>query len=91
MSFVRAADRAWAQTGKAGKVDVILATHGHGDHTGDVSELAKRTGATVLGPAGLIATIIDLGWVAPEKARVTRASSAPSSWTRGKPHTRRRT
>ena len=76
MSFLRAADRAWAQTGKAGKVDVILATHGHGDHTGDVSELAKRTGATVLGPAGLIATIIDLGWVAPEKARVTRASSA---------------
>ena len=51
-----------------GKVDVILVTHGHGDHTGDVSELAKRTGATVLGPAGLIATMIDLGWVAPDKA-----------------------
>src|SRR3989442_13462898 len=43
-------------------------THGHGDHTGDVSELAKRTGATVLGPAGLIATMIDLGWVVPDKA-----------------------
>jgi len=52
----------------AGKVDVILMTHGHGDHTGDVSELAKRTGATVLGPAGLIATMIDLGWVVPDKA-----------------------
>src|SRR6266849_8728707 len=51
-----------------GKVDVILVTHGHGDHTGDVSELAKRTGATVLGPAGLIATMIDLGWVVPDKA-----------------------
>ncbi|MBI1727076.1 MAG: MBL fold metallo-hydrolase, partial [Candidatus Rokubacteria bacterium] len=51
-----------------GKVDVILVTHGHGDHTGDVSELAKRTGATVLGPAGLMATIVDLGWVPPEKA-----------------------
>ncbi len=50
-----------------GKVDVILVTHGHGDHTGDVSELAKRTGATVLGPAGLMATIVDLGWVPPEK------------------------
>ena len=25
-----------------GKVDVILVTHGHGDHTGDVSELARR-------------------------------------------------
>ena len=51
-----------------GKVDVILVTHGHGDHTGDVSELAKRTGATVLGPAGLMATIVELGWVPPEKA-----------------------
>ena len=45
-----------------------LVTHGHGDHTGDVAELAKRTGATVLGPAGLIATMVDLGWVTPEKA-----------------------
>ena len=51
-----------------GKVDVILVTHGPGDHTGDVSELAKRTGATVLGPAGLIATMIDLARVAPDKA-----------------------
>jgi L-ascorbate metabolism protein UlaG (beta-lactamase superfamily) len=46
-----------------GKVDVILVTHGHGDHTGDVAELAKRTGAKVLGPAGLMATLTDLGWV----------------------------
>ena len=51
-----------------GKVDVILVTHGHGDHTGDVSELQKRTGATVLGPAGLIATMVDLGWIPAEKA-----------------------
>ncbi len=51
-----------------GKVDVILVTHGHGDHTGDVAELAKRTGATVLGSGGLIQTMVDLGWVAPEKA-----------------------
>src|SRR2546428_1857288 len=50
-----------------GKVDVILVTHGHGDHTGDGKELAARTGAPVLGPAGLIAPMIDLGWVAPEK------------------------
>src|SRR6266511_2779694 len=51
-----------------GKVDVILVTHGDGDHTGDVAELAKRTGATVLGPAGLMQTIVELGWVPPEKA-----------------------
>src|SRR3972149_4803878 len=50
-----------------GKVDVILATHGHGDHTGDVKDLAARTGAKVLGPAGLIATMTDLGWVTPDQ------------------------
>jgi L-ascorbate metabolism protein UlaG (beta-lactamase superfamily) len=50
-----------------GKVDVILVTHGHGDHTGDVRDLAARTGAKVLGPAGLIATMIDLGWVPPDQ------------------------
>ena len=58
----------WKNLDALGKVDVILVTHGHGDHTGDVSELAKRTGATVLGPAGLMATIVDLGWVPSEKA-----------------------
>jgi len=59
-----------------GKVDVILVTHGHGDHTGnlgrtdgqcDAGELARRTGAKVLGPAGLIATMIDLAWLTPEQ------------------------
>jgi L-ascorbate metabolism protein UlaG (beta-lactamase superfamily) len=28
--------------------DVILLTHGHGDHFGDVVDIAKRTGATVV-------------------------------------------
>jgi L-ascorbate metabolism protein UlaG (beta-lactamase superfamily) len=51
-----------------GKVDIILVTHGHGDHTGDVRVLAERTGATVLGPAGLMATLVDLEWVKPDKA-----------------------
>ena len=52
---------------KLGKVDVILVTHGHGDHIGDVKELAAKTGAKVFGPAGLIATLIDLGWVTGEQ------------------------
>jgi L-ascorbate metabolism protein UlaG (beta-lactamase superfamily) len=30
------------------EADVILLTHGHGDHYGDVVDVAKRTGATVL-------------------------------------------
>jgi len=53
---------------KLGKVDAILVTHGHGDHTGDVAALQKLTGAPVLGPAGLIATLVDLGWVPADKA-----------------------
>jgi L-ascorbate metabolism protein UlaG (beta-lactamase superfamily) len=52
---------------KLGKVDLILVTHGHGDHVGDVKALAAMTNAKVYGPAGLIATLIDLGWVSPEQ------------------------
>src|SRR2546429_2440416 len=61
---------------KLGKVDVILVTHAHGDHVGtlgrsdgtsDTADLAKRTGAKVFGPAGLIQTMIDLGWVTGEQ------------------------
>lgn len=32
---------------KIGNVDLILVTHGHGDHVGDTAELAKMTGAKV--------------------------------------------
>jgi len=38
------ADAKWPE-----KVDVILVTHGHGDHVGDTAELAKKTGAQVVG------------------------------------------
>jgi Predicted Zn-dependent hydrolases of the beta-lactamase fold len=31
-----------------GKVDLILVTHGHGDHVSDLPELAKMSGATVV-------------------------------------------
>jgi L-ascorbate metabolism protein UlaG (beta-lactamase superfamily) len=61
---------------KLGKVDLILVTHGHGDHVGtanrtdggsDAADLARLTGAKVFGPAGLIQTLIDLGWVTAEQ------------------------
>ena len=59
-----------------GNVDVILVTHGHGDHIGgasagrtdgssDVADLAKRTGAKVLGATPLIRMMVELGWVPP--------------------------
>src|SRR5437773_4552101 len=52
---------------KLGHVDLILVTHGHGDHVGDVKDLAAKTKAKVYGPAGLIATLVDLGWITGEQ------------------------
>lgn len=34
---------------KLGELDLIICTHGHGDHVGDLIPVAKRTGATVVG------------------------------------------
>ncbi|WP_449537240.1 metal-dependent hydrolase [Ferdinandcohnia sp. Marseille-Q9671] len=41
------------------KVDVILLTHGHGDHLGDTVELAKRNSSLVVAPNELA---VYLGW-----------------------------
>jgi L-ascorbate metabolism protein UlaG (beta-lactamase superfamily) len=41
--------------------DVILLTHGHGDHLGDTVAIAKRTGATVVAIVELAAEIADDG------------------------------
>jgi len=48
---------------KIGKVDLILVTHGHFDHTADVSALAKMTGAKVALNADMANTFDALGWV----------------------------
>jgi L-ascorbate metabolism protein UlaG (beta-lactamase superfamily) len=52
---------------KLGKIDLILVSHGHFDHTDDVKALAAKTGAKVYGPAGLIQTLVDLGWFPAEQ------------------------
>jgi L-ascorbate metabolism protein UlaG (beta-lactamase superfamily) len=61
---------------KLGKVDLILVTHGHADHVGtvgrtdggsDLADLAKRSGAKVFGPAGLIQSLIEIGWLTGEQ------------------------
>jgi L-ascorbate metabolism protein UlaG (beta-lactamase superfamily) len=41
--------------------DVILLTHGHGDHLGDTVDIAKRTGATVLAIVELAAELEGAG------------------------------
>ena len=46
-----------------GKVDLILVTHGHIDHIGDLPELAKLTGATVVGNNELIVNLVSLGFL----------------------------
>jgi len=61
---------------KLGKVDLVLVSHGHGDHIGslgrtdgtcDAVDIAKRSGAKVYGPAGMIQSMIDLGWLTAEQ------------------------
>ena len=46
-----------------GKVDLILVTHGHGDHVSDAAEIAKLTGAKLVGNAELVRQMASLGLV----------------------------
>jgi L-ascorbate metabolism protein UlaG (beta-lactamase superfamily) len=46
-----------------GKVDLILVTHGHADHIVDLPELAKLTGATVVGSHELVFNLVSLGFL----------------------------
>src|SRR3954447_8154633 len=41
--------------------DVILLTHGHGDHYGDTVDIAKRTGATVVAIVEIAAELQEQG------------------------------
>jgi len=51
-----------------GKVDLILVTHGHGDHVRDVGELAKLTGAKVIANFELANNMAALGIIDASKA-----------------------
>lgn len=46
-----------------GKVDLVLLTHGHGDHVGDAPQIVKMNNAPLYAPAGLAATFTALGVV----------------------------
>ena len=58
----------WKNLDELGHIDVILVTHGHGDHFGDSAALAKKHNAKVWGPGGLGSTIAALGVVPGELA-----------------------
>ena len=51
-----------------GKVDLILVTHGHGDHTQDLGELARLTGAIVVTNWDLANNLSALGVIDGSKA-----------------------
>jgi L-ascorbate metabolism protein UlaG (beta-lactamase superfamily) len=42
------------------RVDYILITHGHSDHVGNALEIAKKTGAKLLAPYGLMHNLISV-------------------------------
>jgi L-ascorbate metabolism protein UlaG (beta-lactamase superfamily) len=50
-----------------GKVDLILVTHGHGDHVGDLQELARLSGATVVANWEFALNLISLGLLESDK------------------------
>jgi L-ascorbate metabolism protein UlaG (beta-lactamase superfamily) len=52
---------------KLGKVDLVLLTHGHGDHIGDTAAISKSTGAKVAMNADMGHTFASLGWVPYER------------------------
>ena len=61
---------------KLGKVDLILVTHGHGDHIGDTGKLAEMTGAKVALNADMGHTFGTLG-IVPYKQLIRFNKSGP--------------
>lgn len=64
-----------------GKVDVLLVTHGHGDHIADAPALAKKHGIWLWAPGDLNQTLTTLGVLPPEQLprfnKSGRVSPAP--------------
>lgn len=52
---------------KIGKIDLILVTHGHGDHVGDTVAIANASGAKVAMNADMGRTFVEQGWLPAEQ------------------------
>lgn len=48
-----------------GRIDLILVTHGHGDHSADLLPLAKLTGAKVIAPYEMLNNLLAMGALDP--------------------------
>ncbi len=66
-----------------GKVDLILVTHGHSDHIGDLQELARLTGATVVANWEFSLNIISLGLLDADKVIAMNKGGTVSPIGRG--------
>ena len=53
--------------GALGKIDVLLVTHGHGDHIADAPALAKLNNIRMWGPGDLNMTLTTLGVLPPDQ------------------------
>jgi L-ascorbate metabolism protein UlaG (beta-lactamase superfamily) len=51
--------------GKVGKVDLVLVTHGHGDHLGDAMEISRSNNVPMWAPAGMNQWLATLGKMPP--------------------------
>ncbi len=51
----------WKNLDELGKIDLILVSHGHGDHLGDAPEIARKLKVPIIGPAGLNESLRALG------------------------------
>ena len=66
-----------------GKVDLILITHGHTDHSRDLKELAEMTGAKVVTPFGFGLNMMSLGILDSDKTIVMNKGGTVSPLGRG--------